>query len=200
MESPFILFYLMEITNLIDQSVIAFDLIFDTLKKMKSEISGARKPRDPNAFYRSQKIAWMYVMTFLALSANVSKLLFPAPRKDHKSTINRGKTLRKLLDVNDDSLLENRDLRDHFEHFDERLDIYFQSTRKHTYIDMNIGDLSEFKGLDRKEVLRHLDDKNQVVIFLGEEYDIKALKQELISINDRVLRKINPHFLDHPTL
>ncbi len=174
----------MEITNLIDQSLIAFDLIFDTLKKMESEISVTRIPRDPDAFWRSRKTAWMYVMTFLALSANVSKLLFPSSQGG-KRAINRGKTLGTLLDVNDDSLLKNRELRDHFEHFDERLDAYFQSPRKDMYIDLNIGEISEIKGLDRKEVLRHLDNKNQVVIFLGEEYDIKALKQELILINAR---------------
>lgn len=197
MEPHFILFYLMEITNLIDQSIIAYDLIFDTLKKMKSEKSVKRSPSDSDTFWRSQKTAWMYVMTFLALSANVSKLIFPSPR-GRKRAINRGRTLRKLLDVNDESLIASRELRNHFEHFDERLDEYFQSPRKQTYIDKNIGEISAIKGLNRKEVFRHLDDKNQVVFFLGKEYDIKALKQELISINERVLRNMNPHLLDNP--
>ena len=78
------------------------------------------------------------------------------------------------------------------------MDEYFQSPRKHTFIDKNIGELAEFKGLDSKEVLRHLDDKNGVVIFLGENYDIKKIKSELISLNEKVLNKINPNMRNNP--
>jgi len=197
MENRFVHFYLLEITNLIDQSLIAYDLIFDTLKQRHTELNANQYPNDPDKYWRFREMVWMYIMTFLALSANVSKLYFPSKR-DRERAINRGKALRKLIGLSDESIIKNRELRDHFEHFDARLDDYFQSSKNNVFIDKNIGPISEIKGLNTKELFRHFDDKNQVVIFLGEEYDIKAIRTELISINERVLRIISPYFQKNP--
>ena len=59
-----------------------------------------------------------------------------APYPAHKE---RGKLLRKSLFVKDDSPLKARKFRDHFTHFDERLDDWALSSESHDYADSNVG-------------------------------------------------------------
>jgi hypothetical protein len=67
----------------------------------------------------------------LACWARLSLLLFPAHDNSDagKWAKTRGKTLRQLLDIPSDSLLANRDVRDSWMHFDERLDHAVQEGR-----------------------------------------------------------------------
>jgi hypothetical protein len=66
---------------------------------------------------------------------NISYLLWPpTPRIK-----NRGKRLRRSLSVEDDSPLRARKFRDHFTHFDERLDEWALSSEDHEYADSNVG-------------------------------------------------------------
>lgn len=71
----------------------------------------------------------------LACWARLSLLLFPLKPKSNKPvgkaqwTDRRGRTLRELLFVSPDALLSNRDLRDSWMHFDERLDDAVQQGR-----------------------------------------------------------------------
>lgn len=60
---------------------------------------------------------WYSVQSLLVAAGMLSKLLFP--KEKHAE---RGKQLRKLLQVPDDSPLQSRRLRNVFEHFDEHLD------------------------------------------------------------------------------
>lgn len=187
MEWYSILHYLREINSLIEQSDIAYGMIFQTERQMKRHIG-------TDQFGLERERIWMYITTFLVISGNISKLLFPNPRKKdnphYQRALNRGSQLRILLEVPENSILKNRVLRNLFEHCDEKLDAYFQSPRKHTLIDKNIGDPTQWKGLEQKEFFRHLDPVNEKLIFLGEKYDLKAMKSDLESLNGRVCPKL----------
>src|SRR6266849_8982602 len=65
---------------------------------------------------------WYSIQSFLVATANISKFLWPIPRRE-----TRGKQLREFLSVQDDSPLKRRKVRDSFEHFDERLDSWISS-------------------------------------------------------------------------
>src|SRR5579859_2804722 len=68
---------------------------------------------------------WAAAQALLVASALVSRLLWPTVPKDRALralTIRRGRALRKALMVVHDSPLRSKELRDHIEHFDERLD------------------------------------------------------------------------------
>jgi hypothetical protein len=59
----------------------------------------------------------------------ISKYFWPAPIRKGKNITNsealkRGEYLRDLIGLKDDSLLKERNLRNHLEHFDERLDYW----------------------------------------------------------------------------
>ena len=66
--------------------------------------------------------------SILTHAANVSRLLFPNRKRDEYAQ-QRGKKLRDVLGVDDDSPIADRSLRNHLEHYDERLDQWAQSSQ-----------------------------------------------------------------------
>lgn len=104
---------------------------------------------------------WMSFQTFLVAAGNISKLLWPQSPK----IADRGTDLRASLGVEDSSCLETRTFRNHFEHFDERLENFFLSfgPGEFFYIDSNVspGGISTLaKNIDESKVLRHFDPNN----------------------------------------
>ena len=57
---------------------------------------------------------WSAIQSLLVAVANISKILWSGSAK-------RGKDLRTILEISDGSELHQRALRNHFEHYDERL-------------------------------------------------------------------------------
>jgi hypothetical protein len=71
---------------------------------------------------------WYSIHGFLIATGNVSKLLWP-PRSRNRE---RGAELRESLSVEENSCLQVRDLRDNFEHYDERLETFFSHWDRQT--------------------------------------------------------------------
>jgi hypothetical protein len=74
---------------------------------------------------------WTAMQTFLGACAVLSKLCWPSDTKwkgespeDVTFRIERGKELRQSLSVADSSPLKNKEVRNCFEHIDERLDVW----------------------------------------------------------------------------
>ena len=63
---------------------------------------------------------WRSIHGLLSAAANLSKLLWPASRDPVRRE--RGAWLRKELGIDDTSPMRARTMRDHLEHFDERLE------------------------------------------------------------------------------
>ena len=97
------------------------------------------------------------------------------------------RSLRARLRVEDDSLLLNRELRNHFEHYDTRI---IQLAREHPNeggVDAHIGHPDEY-GEYGRYLLRCFDPEEQKFWFRGEPFalqpwvealrDIRALAQE----------------------
>ena len=66
---------------------------------------------------------WAAIQSILVSTANISKILWPV-RQQNKA---RGKYLRDLLGVDENNLLADRTFRNHFEHYDERIDEWFEN-------------------------------------------------------------------------
>ena len=64
---------------------------------------------------------WCSIQSILVAAGNVSKILWP-PDKEYKL---RGEKLRQLLKVENDNLLSDREFRNHFEHYDDRIEQWF---------------------------------------------------------------------------
>jgi hypothetical protein len=129
---------------------------------------------------------WYSIQSLLVATANVSKLLWPS--KSASSA--RGDTLRTTLQVENDSPLASRAFRNHFEHFDERLEEWDISPQTHMVVDSNIGPLGSIKGGASFVYVRNYDPSTETLTFHGEVYElrpvIKAL-EILRSVTDQVL-------------
>lgn len=69
---------------------------------------------------RQQRLVWFHLTSCLAHAAMISKYLSPV--RPQGVSRERKRTLRRLLEVADDSEILSRKARDNIEHFDERID------------------------------------------------------------------------------
>jgi hypothetical protein len=136
---------------------------------------------------RDRGAAWYAVQGFLTSAANVSKLFWPTPpKKGQKPKIEgRGEALRKLFEIGDDSPLAFRDVRNHFEHFDERLETWATSAPGGNLLDSNIiHDPSKIKlsGLTPANYLRTLNTGSMSITFGGDEFAIQPVVDAVAAI------------------
>jgi len=120
----------------------------------------------------------MYAL--LSHAAGVSRILWPPWIKDaSKREIARvrGQYLRQSLGIGEDHPLRVRVLRDHLEHFDERLDRWSQETTHGGIVDLHIGPTSVIGGeaIARGDFLRVYEPERKVFTFRGDEFDIQQL-------------------------
>ena len=119
---------------------------------------------------------WYATEAFLRATADISKIFWPPKPLDASLvgiTNQRGKDLRRVFGVKDDSPLRSRTLRDHFEHFDERIDLWYASSTHHNIIDSN---LFPRRFLDKSiDYLRNFDPEEWVLFFAGDELSLKPL-------------------------
>jgi len=124
---------------------------------------------------------WGSIQSILVATANVSKILWPA-RKQSKS---RGRHLRNLLGVDDDNLLSDRTFRNHFEHYDERIEEWIESKNSAVYMDSRI-DPFELTTLSLPQLFhRSYNPISKTLSFRGESIDIAAVLAELAKIREK---------------
>ena len=115
---------------------------------------------------RDLDILWYSVQAFLMAVGNVSKLMWPS----RPNIPERGPELRASLSVDENSPLRPRTFRNHFEHFDERLEMWMVSSERHNLLDSSVGPPDMVKGFDPRDYLRNFDTTNFAVIFRGDTY------------------------------
>jgi hypothetical protein len=103
---------------------------------------------------------------FIVHIANVDKLLNPS-QNSKRTAILAGK-----IDMSGIDLKTFRKLRNHLEHFDERLDKWVTDYDGHAFFDKNI--VTGARAFPRKAFLRALD--GDVFRFHGDEYPLAELK------------------------
>jgi hypothetical protein len=123
-------------------------------------------------------------------AGNVSKILWPASQKP--LTKERGCWLRTVLTINDDHVLADRRLRNHVEHFDERIDEWAVSSKNHNFVDHIIGSRSMVAGesVDDADTFRLYDPQANTFIFRGESFDVQLIADGLKDISTRVLERL----------
>jgi hypothetical protein len=127
---------------------------------------------------------WYATQAFLSAAANVSKLLGTPKSKDAAA---ERAALRARLRVSDDSLLLDRELRNHFEHYDTRIIELAQEHPDDAGVGDHIGHPDDF-GEYGRFLLRCFDPKEQQFWLRGKPFalrpwvealrDIRALAQE----------------------
>jgi hypothetical protein len=124
---------------------------------------------------------WFCVQAFLVAVGNLSKLLWP-----HSKYGERGEFLRRELGVPDDSPLGPRTFRNHFEHFDERLEAWLASDGSRNFVDSNIGPPGAIAGFGPSTFHRNLDPESMTVTFRGDACKIQLIVADLRRLSLRV--------------
>ncbi len=93
---------------------------------------------------------WCSIQSILVSAANISRILWPSKNRL------RGKRLREMLNVEADNILSNRKFRNHFEHYDERIEEWFAEAKVLPYSELKITadndahfDSSDFKNVNQ---------------------------------------------------
>ena len=113
---------------------------------------------------------------FIVHATNVDKLL------DIKIGSSRDKLLHDRVDLSDVDLKLVRKLRNHLEHFDERLDRWVSEYDGHTFFDMNL--VSNTKGFPKRSFLRALD--GYTFKFYGEDFPLQIIISSLNEIEVKI--------------
>jgi hypothetical protein len=114
---------------------------------------------------------WCSIQSILCAAGNISKILNPI----YKNNKARGERLRQLLKVEDSNPLLDRTFRNHFEHYDERIEELFNKTSSVVYKDLAMN--PSFRGASVANVDRGYNSFNNTLIFRGKVLDLnKVLK------------------------
>jgi len=137
---------------------------------------------------------WYSIEAFLRATGNISKVFWP-PRPREKelqaATEKRGVTLRRILQIGEDSPLKSRVLRDHFEHYDERIDEWYRDEKgRGDLIDSNLWGRKHLAK--RKGYLRNFDPDEWTLFFVGDEVELKPL----IAAVESLLPKVSSPLVD----
>jgi len=125
--------------------------------------------------------------SFLTHASNVSRLFWAPQSQKRKAesaesfetrrsfTTGRGKTLLELFELEDESPLKSRVLRDHLEHYDERLDHWSNTSATRNMVSDTIGPPNSIVGLDPSDTMRWFDPTTLSFRFRGETYALQPL-------------------------
>lgn len=113
---------------------------------------------------------------FLVHATNINRILDAKPGSERQAILDGH------LDLTGVDLKPFRRLRNHLEHFDERLDRWLRDFEGHAYFDMNI--ITGAKGFPERAFLRALD--GDTFKFHGESYNMTELYNAVVDIDRRL--------------
>jgi hypothetical protein len=122
------------------------------------------------------------IHSFLTHASNISRMFWPAQTRQRQSIV-RARALRHEYGLGDKHPLKSRSLRNHLEHFDERLDHWRENSRHRNIVNDIIGPANTIVGVDRTDLMRWFDPATKNFLFRGETYNL----QEIASAVDELL-------------
>jgi hypothetical protein len=120
--------------------------------------------------------SWRTLQNLLVSAANISKLLWGSRggREAERAE------LRQSLGVGDDSPMKDTDLRNDFEHFDERVERHYAATDQRIYLGRNIGPpgFVNIQGMLPGSRFQHFDPATGMVTFWEHSVSVREIVQE----------------------
>ncbi|QHG91424.1 hypothetical protein CVO_06060 [Sulfurimonas sp. CVO] len=116
-------------------------------------------------------------------------------KKEIKEYIqNRSSSLRKDFNLKDDSPLKNRNLRNTFEHFDEKVDIFLINNIAGTFIPMPIiGKHTDLEEQQLNKNFKLLDIQDKCLVLLNNKFFFEDIQNEVIKIYDSAQKMVKKH-------
>lgn len=122
---------------------------------------------------------FFYIHAFMTHAGNVSKLLWPV-----QSRKARGENLRRELGVSDGSNLKDRTMRNHLEHYDERLEDWLNAPHRHGLIDMAIVVRQSGHHIENADYHRGFDPSDMSFVYQDESINLISLSHALRDLRD----------------
>lgn len=124
----------------------------------------------------------------LNAAANLSKTFWGAKGKKSEER----KPLRDSIGLSDSSPLQDVDMRNNFQHYDERVDKWWKESEGHNCRDMDLGQWDFPAAIDNFRIYRRATGE---LGFWGERYDIKAIVAEVKAIMPKLQAEaFKPHW------
>ncbi len=138
---------------------------------------------------------FQHALDLIHHAAAVSRIFWPPRGRNKKSTKRaqkRGQSLRDLLDLKSGHPIQNRSLRDHFEHFDERLDEWAENSKNRNIVQRLFGPRSSIGGdaIQDSDIIHHFDPATNIFGFRGEHYNIQELATGLDDVYEIINTKL----------
>ncbi|MBK7522812.1 MAG: hypothetical protein IPI53_01175 [Saprospiraceae bacterium] len=127
---------------------------------------------------------WSSLQSVLVASGNISKILWPS-----KKYADRGASLRKILKIENNNPLSSRTFRNHFEHYDERIEEWFLLHQVGSYIDLSTNP-SLMRSFPRSDH-RGYNSFNNTLKFRDEILDLN----EIITVVQQIYQNCRPYTL-----
>lgn len=118
-------------------------------------------------------------------SAALSRYFWPSPvgKKKQPNLTKmkemRGEKLRRAFGLDDNSVLYNRDLRNAWEHFDERLDFYFLENDAGYFFPSCIIGSHELADDSSGHIFKLLDVEEECLVLLGTKFFFSPIKESV---------------------
>lgn len=172
------------------------------LGQVKEECEAAKKAiNDLNAALQSKGNVSPFppAQALVHHAAAVSRIFWPPGGKDKQvsqRSHSRGEALRKAIGLTTPHPVQSRTLRDHFEHFDERLDQWAEASRNRNIIKRLIGprDAIGGDGISDGDIIHHYDPASHIYAFRGEKFDVQALATGLEDIVSKMKEKLGANW------
>ena len=129
---------------------------------------------------KDSDLVWYAIQNFLVAVGNISKIFWPTRNKE------RGEELRRSLGIEDNSPIQPRNFRNHFEHFDERLEKWAESSERHNFVDSSILPPNMIAGIDPKDFLRIFNPTTWTLTFRGDKYELKPIIKPIYELYPKV--------------
>lgn len=127
-------------------------------------------------------------------SAALSRYFWPSPQGSRKRPNignlkeKRGEKLRKAFQLNECSALYNRDLRNAWEHFDERLDTYFLENDTGFFFPSCILDSHRLADDPAGHILKLLDVEAECLVLLRVKYFFSPIRESVQAVLNTALK------------
>ncbi|GAA4762738.1 hypothetical protein GCM10023351_01490 [Microbacterium gilvum] len=131
----------------------------------------------------SSEPVWLGMHVALAGAGNVAKALWGSGGKKSAKRL----VLRESLGVKEDSPLQDTDLRNHIEHFDERLERWWESAERNHFVDGFIGAKDQMQGASGQDLFRMYDPEIATAYFWDEAFPLADVQKEVSRLQVRAL-------------
>lgn len=139
---------------------------------------------------------FVHARTLVHRAAAVSRIFWPPGSRDKKArrrAQSRGDILRNLLQIPSGHAIQARTLRDHFEHFDERLDDWAERSKNRNIVQRLLGPRNAIGGdaIQNDDIIDHYDPVTKIYAFRGEGFDFQAIASGIRDLYEKINRRLS---------